>query len=218
MRFLFKDMICPQLHCLVPLLDVYRGKLLFCQPWQRLRWVLPATCVAWSLPGRCWFDLGRNLYERNMYLSQYMYIYIYTTSETWSWNQRFGSCFYFLVDFGTHKVNLDWLWLGRFSFQDFSSCLPQKILMAMIEYSTNTVWYYDMIILTIFTSIVVNCRYRWGVETHGTGTALGDPMEVGALQTALGVSGRQRPLQLGAAKTNVGHLEGGAGVAFDGVG
>lgn len=54
--------------------------------------------------------------------------------------------------------------------------------------------------------------YRWGVETHGTGTALGDPMEVGALQTALGVSGRQRPLQLGAAKTNVGHLEGGAGV------
>ena len=51
------------------------------------------------------------------------------------------------------------------------------------------------------------------METHGTGTALGDPMEVGALQTALGVSGRQRPLQLGAAKTNVGHLEGGAGVA-----
>lgn len=50
------------------------------------------------------------------------------------------------------------------------------------------------------------------METHGTGTALGDPMEVGALQTALGVSGRQRPLQLGAAKTNVGHLEGGAGV------
>lgn len=49
------------------------------------------------------------------------------------------------------------------------------------------------------------------METHGTGTALGDPMEVGALQTALGVSGRQRPLQLGAAKTNVGHLEGGAG-------
>ena len=73
-----------------------------------------------------------------------------------------------------------------------------------------------MIILTIFTSIVVNCR-SWGVETHGTGTALGDPMEVGALQTALGVSGRHRPLQLGAAKTNVGHLEGGAGVQ-DGVG
>ena len=50
-----------------------------------------------------------------------------------------------------------------------------------------------------------------GLETHGTGTALGDPMEVGALQTALGSSGRSRPLQLGAAKSNVGHLEGGAG-------
>ena len=35
-------------------------------------------------------------------------------------------------------------------------------------------------------------------------------MEVGALQTALG-SERPRPLQLGAAKSNVGHLEGGAG-------
>lgn len=48
------------------------------------------------------------------------------------------------------------------------------------------------------------------LETHGTGTALGDPMEVGALQTAL-ANGREQPLQLGAAKTNVGHLEGGAG-------
>ena len=36
-------------------------------------------------------------------------------------------------------------------------------------------------------------------------------MEVGALQAALGGSGRTAPLQLGAAKTNVGHLEGGAG-------
>eukprot|EP00931_Biecheleriopsis_adriatica_P047752 TRINITY_DN27548_c0_g2_i1.p1 TRINITY_DN27548_c0_g2~~TRINITY_DN27548_c0_g2_i1.p1 ORF type:complete len:4734 (-),score=1179.49 TRINITY_DN27548_c0_g2_i1:215-14152(-) len=49
------------------------------------------------------------------------------------------------------------------------------------------------------------------VETHGTGTALGDPIEVGALQAALSGT-RQYPLQLGAAKTNVGHLEGGAGM------
>lgn len=40
-------------------------------------------------------------------------------------------------------------------------------------------------------------------------------MEVGALQTAL-ANGRSRPLQLGAAKTNVGHLEGGAGAARGG--
>lgn len=39
-------------------------------------------------------------------------------------------------------------------------------------------------------------------------------MEVGALQTAL-ANGRSgsAPLQLGAAKTNVGHLEGGAGTS-----
>ena len=49
------------------------------------------------------------------------------------------------------------------------------------------------------------------VETHGTGTALGDPVEVGALQAVLGGS-RLQTVQLGAAKTNVGHLEGGAGM------
>ncbi|CAE7183438.1 pikAI, partial [Symbiodinium microadriaticum] len=49
------------------------------------------------------------------------------------------------------------------------------------------------------------------VETHGTGTALGDPIEVGALKAVLGGS-RLQTVQLGAAKTNVGHLEGGAGM------
>ncbi|CAE8615450.1 unnamed protein product [Polarella glacialis] len=51
------------------------------------------------------------------------------------------------------------------------------------------------------------------LETHGTGTALGDPIEVGALQAALGGPARKLPVQLGAVKTNIGHLEGGAGMA-----
>ncbi|CAK0831545.1 unnamed protein product, partial [Prorocentrum cordatum] len=51
------------------------------------------------------------------------------------------------------------------------------------------------------------------VETHGTGTELGDPIEVGALQSALSAGARAQPLLLGAVKTNVGHLEGGAGMA-----
>jgi acyl transferase domain-containing protein/acyl carrier protein len=52
------------------------------------------------------------------------------------------------------------------------------------------------------------------VETHGTGTALGDPIEVEALRAVLGQARAQgRPCVLGAVKTNVGHLEAAAGMA-----
>ncbi|MEZ4646808.1 MAG: type I polyketide synthase, partial [Chloroflexota bacterium] len=52
------------------------------------------------------------------------------------------------------------------------------------------------------------------VETHGTGTPLGDPIEVRALAATLG-KGRaaDNPLLLGAVKTNIGHLEAAAGIA-----
>ncbi|MEU7319093.1 SDR family NAD(P)-dependent oxidoreductase [Streptomyces griseoviridis] len=50
-------------------------------------------------------------------------------------------------------------------------------------------------------------------ETHGTGTALGDPIEMDALATALGRRNGGAPLPVGAVKTNFGHLEGTAGVA-----
>eukprot|EP00913_Durusdinium_trenchii_P033495 g31359.t1 len=48
------------------------------------------------------------------------------------------------------------------------------------------------------------------VECHGTGTALGDPIEVGALRGTLREN-RRDELALMAGKTNVGHLEGAAG-------
>ncbi|MDI1477096.1 type I polyketide synthase [Polyangium sp. y55x31] len=52
------------------------------------------------------------------------------------------------------------------------------------------------------------------VETHGTGTPLGDPIEVDALRAVLGDPRADgSPVFLGAVKTNIGHLEAAAGMA-----
>lgn len=61
------------------------------------------------------------------------------------------------------------------------------------------------------------------VELHGTGTALGDPVEVHSLKAVFGAPTRKRkattdvvrtrPLYLGAVKTNIGHPEAAAGIA-----
>ncbi|OBA59289.1 polyketide synthase [Mycobacterium sp. 1100029.7] len=52
------------------------------------------------------------------------------------------------------------------------------------------------------------------VETHGTGTPLGDPIEVQGLKNAFAVSDTPRPgpCVLGSVKSNIGHLEVAAGV------
>ncbi|KFE71999.1 beta-ketoacyl synthase N-terminal-like domain-containing protein [Hyalangium minutum] len=58
------------------------------------------------------------------------------------------------------------------------------------------------------------------VETHGTGTPLGDPIEIAGLKRALSALAREHGVELapgsvglGAVKTHLGHLEAAAGIA-----
>ncbi|MDJ0380480.1 SDR family NAD(P)-dependent oxidoreductase [Streptomyces sp. G-G2] len=52
------------------------------------------------------------------------------------------------------------------------------------------------------------------LEAHGTGTSLGDPIEITALERAFDAVGAGRgPWPIGSVKSNVGHLESAAGIA-----
>ena len=50
------------------------------------------------------------------------------------------------------------------------------------------------------------------IECHGTGTKIGDPIEISAIQKTV-AAGRSRPCFLGSVKSNIGHLESAAGIA-----
>ena len=52
------------------------------------------------------------------------------------------------------------------------------------------------------------------IEAHGTGTAVGDPVEIQALGTVLAEGRRKdRPFSVGSIKTNIGHTEAASGIA-----
>lgn len=65
-----------------------------------------------------------------------------------------------------------------------------------------------------FDKAGVNARHVSYIEAHGTGTALGDPIEVDGLQQAFAAdTGERQFCALGSAKSNIGHLEAAAGIA-----
>lgn len=51
------------------------------------------------------------------------------------------------------------------------------------------------------------------IETHGTGTPLGDPIEISALCESYQTDTRSFPLYISSIKTNIGHTESAAGIA-----
>lgn len=56
-------------------------------------------------------------------------------------------------------------------------------------------------------------HHMTGLQLHGTGTPLGDPIELGAAQAVLmRNSQREQPIQIAAAKSWIGHTEAASGV------
>ena len=51
------------------------------------------------------------------------------------------------------------------------------------------------------------------IEAHGTGTHLGDPIEIAGLEKAFNRNGTDKKCSIGSIKSNIGHLEGAAGIA-----
>ena len=51
------------------------------------------------------------------------------------------------------------------------------------------------------------------IETHGTGTKLGDPIEIKSLNEAFNLKDAEKFCAIGSVKTNIGHLDSSAGVA-----
>lgn len=81
---------------------------------------------------------------------------------------------------------------------------------AKVGYTAPGVQGQERVIRSALADAAVSADDIGYVETHGTGTVLGDPIEYAALSQ---VYGHENPCALGAVKANIGHLDAAAGIA-----
>ena len=71
----------------------------------------------------------------------------------------------------------------------------------------------ERLIRDIYASARLDPAETLYVESHGTGTTAGDPIEVRSIARAFGSVDRTQPIYVGAVKPNIGHVEGGSGIS-----
>ncbi|MFK0229425.1 SDR family NAD(P)-dependent oxidoreductase [Streptomyces sp. NPDC090303] len=72
----------------------------------------------------------------------------------------------------------------------------------------------ERVIRDAWVNAGIRLEHAQYVEIHGSGTRVGDPIEAAALGAVFSSSrSSENPLRLGSVKTNIGHLEGAAGIA-----
>jgi acyl transferase domain-containing protein len=71
----------------------------------------------------------------------------------------------------------------------------------------------EALIKQVYASAGLDVLETGYIEAHGTGTPVGDPLEMQAIANAFRIAEREWPLHIGSVKANLGHLEGGAGIA-----
>ncbi|PHH49683.1 Highly reducing polyketide synthase azaB [Ceratocystis fimbriata CBS 114723] len=120
-----------------------------------------------------------------------------------------------------HGVNQDGRTSGMFASSCFSNPLSRPIFLFVwiLTISTGITMpnaaSQEMNIRDVYTRNDLCFSDTAYVECHGTGTIVGDAMEMSAISSGIRLRQPpgQSPLVIGSIKTNIGHLEGAAGVA-----